>query len=220
MRLLLFFSGLIWSICVFAQEPVVAVENPEYALLYRGYSNQLIPAVTHNAGAKVGLLGSKNLKISGPDAQNRFTVVPEGGRDAMVYVVLIKGKIVDTLKSISYRIAPLPSPTLFWGPHKHQSQANIREPRIFAKYTPEIRLNASFAVKSWQLIHAQDTIRGEGASLVSAQEFLQGIVAPGKIRMEVEVVGPDRETHSISGEWDVLPWAEEKDPEPAILCPG
>jgi hypothetical protein len=217
-KLLIFFGFI--ALINFAQKPVAAISLRDENILYRAYDNQVIPAVTNNKSAKVVLKG-KNVEISKQENSDYYVVRPGLERIAFLYVVLEKGKKSDTIETFSYHVSDLPNPSLFWGGASVEQTANIREKLLFLKYTPEIPLNAYFQIQSWELIHKNDTIKGEGNSLLQAENYLKTIQENTSIQINVIGFGPDQVKRSISGKWNVYPWDTEiNDPPKFIKCEG
>lgn len=216
---LLIFFGLI-AMINFAQKPVAAISLRDENILYRGYDNQVIPAVTNNKSAKVVLKG-KNVDIGKQENSDYYVVRPGHERIAFLYVVLEKGKKSDTIQTFGYRVSDLPNPTLFWGGASVEQRANIRETRLFLKYIPEIPLNVTFQIQSWELIHKNDTLIGEGNSLLHAETYLKTIQENTSIQINVIGIGPDKIQRAISGKWDVFPWdSERNNPPEKVKCEG
>lgn len=192
----------------FSQKPIAALEIEEATTLYRGYDNIVIPAVTNNKKSNVSLKGS-NATISKQENSNRYIVRPGESKTARLFIVLEKNNKIDTIRTIDYRVLNLPNPSLFWGAAPDNFTANIREQRLFLKYPPEIPFNATFTIESWELIHKNDTIRGDRNTISSAEVFLKTITEETRIQINVVGLGPDKLKRNISGSWTVHPWESE-----------
>jgi hypothetical protein len=191
-----------------AQEPTAALELPEMNLLYRGYPNKVTPAVTNNNGRHVSLIGSNvTIKKSG---ETGFIVKPGKGRYTTLSVVLSDNEKFDTIRTIRFRVQNLPDPELYWAGSRNGQRANIREVGLFAKYPPEIPLNASFSVTAWKIIHKGDTISGKGSNLSPAHDLFKTIKEETNLLFEVECIGPDGIVRIKKGTWIVFPWEDEK----------
>lgn len=211
---------IILSSFTYSQEPIVAVEFPELNILYRGYSNIVIPAVSNNDSSEI-VLGGTNVIIEKKENSNEYIIKPGKERTAVLFVILTKNGVNDTIKTLRYRISNLPDPTLYWGPSVKSGRVNIREKRLFVKYPPEIPMNATFYVKSWQLIANNDTIYGEGNSLSAAEDFLKSIMVETDIEIKATVSGSDGVNRKLNGLWNVIPWKDEKEIKYQIIeCGG
>jgi len=209
----LFLIALIvsWSSLCFSQEPTVALELPEYNILYRGYPNKIIPAVTNNDGAKIKIVGAPELNISNSDEKS-YTVNPKSRKKyALLHVVLISEDKIDTIRTVKYRLVNLPDPTLYWGGCKNESKASVKVTRIFAKYPPEISLNAVFSVRSWEVFFNGNSISGKGSNISEAEDLLKTIKTKSEVTIEAVITGPDGVERKIIGTWKVIPWDEETD---------
>lgn len=213
MNYLILFIGLtIGSICS-AQEPVAAIEISEHNLLYRGYPNKIVAAVTNNEGKKVRLIGSNVTieKYNDLDNSNTYIVNPGQGRSASLSILLVDSLSIDTIRTIKYRVLNLPDPVMYWGGVKNGHKGNIRTKVFFAKYPPEIPLNAKFRVVSWEVAFEGDTISGEGSNISSAEELLKKIPSGTTLTFEFAIVGPDGIIRIKKGQWKVIAWDEEKE---------
>lgn len=208
--------------CLSQEQVVVALENPEHNILYRGYPNMIIPAVTNNDGHKVELRGDAELSIEKWSDDQKYWVKPVSRKKyAVLHVVLISEGKVDTVRSIQYRLFNLPNPSLYWGGAFNGSKASIKQKLIFAKYPPEISLNATFSVLSWTLFFNNESVSGEGANISKAEELLKTIEQKSIVRIEAVAVGPDGVKRTIEGTWTVVPWSKEIDRNPGMMnCGG
>jgi predicted small secreted protein len=204
---------------IYGQTPVVAIESSEWNILYRGYPNKIIPAVTNNDSAKV-ILGGEGVTIEKSPNSEYYIVKPEKGKEAVLYVILDRNGILDTIQRKKYRVQLLPDPTLYWGAAKASEKANLRTERIFAKYPPEIPINATFIVESWMIITSKDTISGIGNDLKEAEKILKKIDSQSIVKIETKVKGPDDIIRTIEGTWRVNPWRDERDPGIIIQSGG
>jgi hypothetical protein len=100
-----------------------------------------------------------------------------------------------SLGSFPFRVMRLPDPSLYWGAAKDGEKGSRSETRLFAKYPPEIPLNASFTIKSWELSipgAPGAPPKGTGNTLDGAAISLLKQAKPGAvIGFMTTVVGPD-----------------------------
>lgn len=220
MKNLLLLSVLTLGLCVLAQEPIVAIEMPEYNILYRGYPNKIIPAVYNNGEGTIFLEG-KGVSISKDENGERFTVKVTGsGRAALISVYLINGNDTTFLRKVNYRVSNLPDPAMYWGGAKEGGKANIREDKLFAKYGPEIPLAAQFTVVSWELSVDSSVVMSNGNNLHEAEEILKKIEKPTKASFKIKYIGVDGITRTCNSFWLIDPWDETDEPNGVIKCGG
>ncbi len=206
--LLLFLSGL-----TFGQNYHAAVELPEMNIMYRGYNNKVEVAVNNADSSDVVVECSGcEVKKSG----SGYVVNPTGRSRELYLSVLVRQKdSLIAIKKIKYRVSNLPYPELYWGGSKNGTKANIRSKKLFAKYPPDIPLNATFKVLSWELQTKNDTITGSGSNLSSTQETLKKITVPSTVTFTAIVMGPDGIRRKKTGTWKVDTW--EKSPQYGVI---
>ena len=202
-----------------AQTPIAAIESPELNILYRGYPNKLIPAFTNNDSAEVIIKG-KDVHIEKFD--DYFIVKPTGtGRYVSLCVVLVKKSGQDTIRELTYRVFNIPDPVLYWGASKNSQKANIKVPKLFAKYPPEIPLHAQFVIESWSMKYKNQEVSGKGSNLSNAEKLLKKIKKETTVEIVTSVMGVDGVSRIIKGSWIVIPWKDEKEIQLNIIkCEG
>lgn len=218
--LTLFFLLLIGSNCS-AQEPVGAMELLEMNILYRGYTNKVIPAVTNNDGREISV-SATNASISKEADEDYFIVKPGNGKTVKLTISLTddNGKI-EVIKTIEYRVTNLPVPYIYWCGARNGSSANIKSTLFFAKYPPEIPLNASFKILHWKVEFEGNSLSGEGSNISTAEEFLKEIPSGMTLVFEFAVLGSDGITRMKKGQWKVNSWEEEtEDSNPKVFRCG
>jgi hypothetical protein len=193
----------------YSQAPQGALELPELNVLYRGYPNKVVPAVTNNNGLEVGLEGL-NCSVSKYKNSNYYIVKPGKGRKAVISIVLIDGDSIITIKRMEFRVSNLPDPVLYWGSAKAGTKANMSSRLIRASYPPEIPLKANFRVVKWTFTTETDTCSGESHILSPAGDLIKQIDKPSTVKISASVIGPDGISRRISGEWSVDKWIEAK----------
>jgi len=193
----------------FAQTQVAAVDSPETNILYRGYANKLIPAVSNNNGNRIGLQSS-NAKIRAVEDQSYFYVTPGNGNECELDVVLINenGKS-EIIRTIEYQVYNLPSPYVYWGKAKNGTKADIKSTELFVKYAPGIPLNIDFEIISWKISLNGETISGVGSNLLAAEDFLKNVPNESHLMMEVAIKGEDGVTRFRNASWEVNAWKLE-----------
>ena len=180
-----------WTKEIVVMKPSGSIELPEMNMLYRGYPNKV--------NATASGYPTTNLSASGASVSKSgegWIVKPSGrGKTATLSV---SGKTADgksvTLKSMQFRCSNLPDPELYWGGVKNGGKASKSQTKLFAKYPPEIPLNASFSIVKWecQVPGAQGKPPGGPGSNISAASNLLRAAKPGsQVSFICTVVGPD-----------------------------
>lgn len=141
------------------------------------------------------ILGGTGVSIT--KSANAYIVKPTGsGREATLSV---SGKSTATgktanLKTVKYRVSNLPDPELYWGATKSGEKGNRNETKLFAKYPPEIPLNAVFNIVDWEC-----TIpgapgappRGTGGNIGAATALIKQAKPGMNVSFICTVIGPD-----------------------------
>ena len=180
-----------WKTEVVVMKPSGSIELPELNVLYRGYPNKVDPTAS---GYPTTILTGTNCTVT-KSSGNIYIASPGSGRSAFLTV---SGKSNDgktvVLKKVEYRVSALPDPELYWGGVKNGGQASKSQTTLFAKYPPEIPLNASFTITNWecQVPVAQGKPPGGPGSNISAATNLLKAAKPGsQVSFICTVVGPD-----------------------------
>jgi hypothetical protein len=206
---------------VHSQQPIAAIELPEYNLLYRGYTNKIIPAVSNNNGGTM-LLTSEDVTIKkSDDGIHYFLETVSKKRTVCISFNLINGNDTTFVRRVEFRLYNLPDPSLYWGPAKEGGHANIREHKLFVKYPPEIPLNAEFRVVKWEVCVDSIFVKGKGGSIKDAESILKKVDKASNVSIIVTFVGPDGIHRKKMAIWKVEAWDETEEPqELGIECGG
>lgn len=126
------------------------------------------------------------------------------GREATISISGYNKQTQKTvnLGSFKFRVMNLPPPNIYFGSAADGEQASKAETRLFAKYGPEIPLNVSFTIISWELnvAGAPRPAKGTGNSIAGEGSALLRQAKPGStISFMVQVKGPDGGTRKRSG---------------------
>ncbi|MDG1331988.1 MAG: GldM family protein [Crocinitomicaceae bacterium] len=192
-----------WSKEITVMKPSGSIELPEMNMLYRGYPNKV--------NATASGYPTTNLSASGASVSKSgegWIVKPAGrGKTATLSV---SGKTADgksvTLKSMQFRCSNLPDPELYWGAVKSGGKGSKAETRIFAKYPPEIPLNATFNIVQWEVSFPGIKGRppsGSGNNIGSASGLMRAIKPGGQVSFMCTVVGPDGVRRKKAGAFKV-----------------
>jgi gliding motility-associated protein GldM len=193
-----------WEKTIKIMKPSGTVSLPELNVLYRGYANK-VEAVA--SGYDQTILSGNGVSLT--KTGTGWIANPGSGREA---TITVSGKSSVTNKTVSlgaftFRVSRLPDPELYFGAAKSGETASRAETRIFAKYPPEIPLNATFTVLNWELaVPGNPTAppRGPGGQLTSAASALLKQARPGTIiGIMTDVRGPDGITRKKGGSFKI-----------------
>jgi len=107
------------------------------------------------------------------------------------------------LKTVNYRVSNLPNPEIFWGSSKDGGRINSSR-TLFAKYTPDIPLNAQFTVVSWECSTTNmrgAPPRGNGQNISAASALINAAPSGTGITMRVQVRDPAGLSRTLTGYW-------------------
>lgn len=189
-----------WEKTVKIMKPSGTVSLPELNVLYRGYPNK-VEAVA--SGYDQTILSGNGVSLT--KSGNGWIANPGSGREASITV---SGKSSVTNKTVSlgtfkFRVSRLPDPELYFGAAKNGEQISRAETRLFAKYPPEIPLNATFTVLGWEMSVSGSPIappKGPGGQINPAAVNLLKQAKPGSVvGFMTDVRGPDGVTRKRGG---------------------
>ncbi len=138
-----------WSHDVIVMKPSGSIELPKMNVLYREYDN-IVRATASGFDETILTGGNVNIRKNGDE----YLIRPIG-RSRTAYLS-VKGKNnrtgeVRELRRTTFRVSNMPNAELFWGSVPDGGRANRNEKRIFARYPPEIPLDAQFTIVSWEV---------------------------------------------------------------------
>jgi gliding motility-associated protein GldM len=181
-----------WEHKIVIMKPSGAISLPELNVLYKGYDNK-ISAVA--SGFDQTMLTAQGASVS---KSGEFWIAKPGQvREASLSVSgknSVTGKTQNLLTQ-KFRVSSLPDPELYWGASKSGDKGSRVETKLFAKYPPEIPLNAQFRIVDWEVSipGAQGAPpRGTGGVLTPAASGLIKQAKPGMmVSFLCNVIGPD-----------------------------
>lgn len=179
-----------WKHEVTIMKPAGSIELPELNVLYRGYPNKVDPTAS---GYPFTVLTGSGCTVS--KSGDLYVASPGAGKTA---TLIVSGKTADgktvQLKKVDYRVSNLPDPELYWGAAKNGTKGSKSETKLFAKYPPEIPLNASFTIVDWECQVPGAAGRppsGPGSNISAASGLLRAVPAGAQVSFICTVVGPD-----------------------------
>lgn len=137
-----------WSHDIVVMEPSGSIELTDMNTLYRGIDNNV--RATASGFDLTKLQGSGVSIIKSGEG---WVVKPQGrSRTASLKVVGVNSTTGETktLKTLSYNVRNLPKPSIYWGGANETQVPDKRARKLFARYPPEIPLNAKFEIVSWE----------------------------------------------------------------------
>jgi len=182
-----------WKHDVIVMQPSGSIELPKMNVLYRGYNN-IVRATA--SGYDQTILSGTDVSIV--QKGDEYIVKPTGrSRTAYLSVIGKNNTTGETkeLRRVVYRVSNMPKAELYWGGVSDGGRGNKRENKIFAKYPPEIPLEAKFTIVSWEVsIDGARGIPPKGSGNLLSSEAMRLInqVPRGKsitIRIKYKMVG-------------------------------
>ena len=157
-----------WSFAYTVGKPSGTVSLPEMNVLYRGYANKVEGAASGFPSYSISGGGNVDIKKTA----SGYIASPGSGREA---VINISGVAEDgtssNLGKFTFRVQNLPKPNITLGrivDGESATSAELRAARqLFAGYPPEIPLNATFSIASWEVkvSGAPRPAKGNGGAL-------------------------------------------------------
>jgi len=185
-----------WEKTIKIMKPSGTVSLPEMNVLYRGYNNKVEGVAS---GYDKTILTGNGVTLSPGGKPNQYIgKVTTTGREA---TISISGKSSVTNKTaqlgaFKFRVSNLPPPQVYLGTIATGASvgkaAISAMTRLFAKYPPEIPLNATFEVSSWEITvsGAPRSIMGSGPVLsVEAQSLLKQARPGAKVSISAKYKG-------------------------------
>ena len=217
MKHLILFAAWILGSNVQAQAPIAAIELQGMNILYRGYENTIIPAVTNSDGRTM-IVSARNASVShGP--KSTYIIKPGNGKTTTISISLIDSDgRTAVIKTVEYRVANLPVPNIYWGDLISGGNGNLKSPCLSVRYPAEIPLRSEFQVLSWETSFENDTISGDGSSLSTAEDFFKKIPSGTTLLFKVVVQSPDGIRRFRHAQWTVMAWNIEKDLVQELNC--
>ena len=180
-----------WTKTVTVMKPSGSIELPEMNVLYRGYANKV--NATASGYPETSLSGSG---VSVSRSGEGYIVKPAGR--AKTATLSVSGRTADgksvSLKTMTFRCSNLPDPELYWGGVKNGGKASKTQTTLFAKYPPEIPLNAKFSIVKWECQVPGAMGRppsGPGGNISAASNLLRAAKSGSQVSFICTVVGPD-----------------------------
>lgn len=181
-----------WEHEIIIMKPQGSIELPEMNMLYRGYANKVEATAsgydqTNLTGSGVSISRSGSGYIVQPVGRSREAYLTVSGKNT------VTGQSA-TLKRVKYRVSNLPDPELYWGAAKSGQKGSKSNTKLFARYPPEIPLNAQFNITSWECTIPGAPGRppsGSGSNISGAMSLIRQARPGMTVSFICTVVGPD-----------------------------
>ena len=193
-----------WEKSIQLIKPQGVVSLPMMNVMYRGYDNVISASASGYPDFK--LVGNGiNISISGTGFIGRAITT---GRTASIAIMGINKQTGKSVKlgDFDFRVMNLPRPNLYFGTAGEGESINSNDTRLFAKYGPDIPLNASFQLVKWELSISgfPRTITGSGNILSQdGVNMLRQARSGSMVSVIATVVGPDKGTRKITSTYKV-----------------
>lgn len=186
-----------WTKSVMVMKPAGSIEMPEFNVLYRNYKNKVNATASGFPETVLTATGATIRKVG-----DGYEVTPDGsGRTAQL---IVSGRTEDgrttRLKTINYRVSPLPDPTLYWGAVKNGGKVPPSNFMIFPKYGNEIPLNLNFTVVSWTVsVDGSREVTGRGNNISAARPLINAARANSNVRIDCWIQPESGPRQKLSG---------------------
>lgn len=186
-----------WTKSVMVMKPAGSIEMPEFNVLYRNYKNKVNATASGFPETVLTATGATIRKVG-----DGYEVTPDGsGRTAQL---VVSGRTEDgrttRLKTINYRVSPLPDPTLYWGAVKNGGKVPPSNYMIFPKYGNEIPLNLNFTVVSWTVsVDGSREITGRGNNISAARPLISAASSNSNVRIDCWIQPESGPRQKLSG---------------------
>ena len=178
------------SSSLYSQDQVV-VGVSESRELYRNYHNKIQVAFT-DSDSKELAIKCENCDTIYPaeNNKNEYIIVPGMGKYVTLFITNKKNKKVTENNTVKFRVINLPEPSLFFGVTANGSITPFVSNRLFAKYPPEIWMNATFDIINWEITINEKVFKGEGNVLnEEVIYFLKNIQIDSEIKINATYKG-------------------------------
>jgi GldM C-terminal domain. len=179
----------------------MALEFPEYKVVYRGYNNLLEVSTRTKLNPKFIELKCDGAKLERKE-NNLWNLNPFTTDDSLE-LTLLNSKTREVIDRFVYVVKKLPDPQLYVGASDSGQLISRLETRLFARYS-DSPLRAEFTVKEAVVAVEgyNNTIRVKGNSLGNDYlEFVKNIPHGTTVRIKAFALGPDGLEHVIYGEY-------------------
>ena len=183
-----------WKFPYTVGQPSGVVSLPEMAVLYRGYSNKVVGAVTGYTDYRLSMSGG-SISRKGKE----WIASPSRGvRKAKISITGIApdGKTAS-LGSFDFDVKPMPKPDIYVGQFTNGQSAPKSALRgsmgnLRAKYGDGIPLKANFSVSSWEVKveGMRKSIKGNGSNASAAAKAVNACPKGGTVSIKCKVKMP------------------------------
>lgn len=189
---------------VYSQGPIFGYDQGN--ILYRGYKNKVEFGTSDGRPFEIFIEDGKLISDTIVNEQREtdsivYYLMPYGLKTTKV--LFLNPITKEPFDTIVFNILSIPDPSLYWGVAKDGEKGSRSATGLFAKYPPEIYLNASFRITTWELYipgAAGPPIFGAGNTLDETAMSSLRLAKPGSsISLITTVAGPDGIQRKIAG---------------------
>lgn len=194
-----------WEKTIQVIKPQGTVSLPKMNVLYRGYKNEIEAAASGYPDIKVSGTGVNLIK----DSDGKYIGMPiTSGRTATISITGSNKTTGKTAKlgTFTFRVMNLPRPNFYFGTSGEGDLIDRNETKMFVKYGPEIPLDASFDMISWEMSTNTSPKPARGTGRVLNQDginLLRQSKSGTIVTFMIKAVGPDRGERRITASFRV-----------------
>ncbi len=189
-----------WEYKVMVMKPSGAISIPQFNVLYKGYENG-IEAVASGFDQTI-LTGSVPIRktangwiVEPPVGPGRQATLTVSGRNT------VTGK-TQQLITKTFALKNLPKPDIYWGTIANGGDGIRTEKRVFARFSDDIPLQASFSIRKWTITVGglMGEVTGSGNQLsIEAMNLIRQGRKGALVTMMCETIGPDKKVVRSTG---------------------
>ena len=202
-------SGLEWKNWKFRYQvgkPSGAVSLPKMNVLYRGYENEVVGAVSGYTGYNLSMTNGSISKKG-----EYWIAKPGSGRECSISISgIAEDGSSANVGTFKYRVSNLPAPNINLGNIINGNASSVNaikgQSRIFAKYPPEIPLEATFRIEKYEVFVSglNSSAKGTGNVLDrNAKSKLKQATKGGTVVIKTSVIYPNGSRWKLSGTYYV-----------------
>ena len=195
-----------WSFRYTVGKPSGTVSLSKMNVLYRGYDNEVIGAVQGYTGYNLSMTNGSISKKG-----EYWIAKPGNGRECSISISgIAEDGSSANVGTFKYRVSNLPAPNINLGNivngNSSTASAIKGQSRLFAKYPPEIPLEAAFKIKKYEVFVSglNSSAKGNGNVLDNnAKSKLKMATKGGTVVIKTTVIYPNGSEWKLSGTYFV-----------------
>lgn len=208
MKATLTFLAALNLLTVLAQKQQVAIEFPEYDIIFRGYDNQIKLAVDKIDPSKLKIVGEGCEAQKSGEANTYILRVKTPEKTASIAVLMVDGKQTDTLTTKNFRVMNLPVPELYLDNRVSGDSVNSSTHELVIGYPAEFPIHLDVTIKAWEVNLNGKIISGSGNVLTGLETYFAKNSLPLTLQVSVKFVTPDGPMRIVTGKWLITGWKD------------